>query len=77
MRNKAEVEAFAKTWVESHVRVVPRLASLATEVDRLAANITSDARTRGISGGDLNLALGDLDDYLTGQYQQMADVPGG
>ena len=76
MPSKAEVEAFAKTWVASHMRVVPRLASLATEVDRLAAHITSDARTRGISGGDLNLALGDLDDYLTGQYQQLADVPG-
>jgi len=75
MRSKAEVEAFAKTWVALHVRVVPRLASLATEVDRLAANITSDARMRGISGGDLNLALGDLDDYLTGQYQQLADAP--
>jgi hypothetical protein len=53
--------------------VVPG-ANLAHEVDRLAAHITSDARLRGISGRELNLALGDLDDYLTGQYQQVADV---
>jgi hypothetical protein len=73
MPSKAEVEAFAKTWVTAHVRVMPG-ANLAYEVDRLAAHITGDARMQGISGRDLNLALGDIDDYLTGQYQQVADV---
>jgi hypothetical protein len=74
MASKAEVEAFAKTWVATHVRVVPGVANLAYEVDRLAAHITSDARMQGISGRDLHSALGDLDDYLTGQYQQAADA---
>ncbi len=74
MPSKAEVEAFAKVWVTTHVREVPGLANLASEVDRLAAHITGDARLQGISGRDLHSALGDLDDYLTGQYQQVADA---
>ena len=74
MANKAEVEAFATAWVAAHVRVVPGGANLAYEVDRLAAHITGDARMQGISGRDLHSALGDLDDYLTGQYQQAADA---
>jgi hypothetical protein len=73
MANKAEVEAFAKAWVTTHVRVVPG-ANLANEVDRLAAHITGDARMEGISGRELHSALGDIDDYLTGQYQQVADA---
>ena len=74
MPSKSEIEAFAKAWVATHVRVVPGLSSLASEVDRLAAHITCDARMQGITGGDLHLALGDLDDYLTGQYQQAAEA---
>ena len=73
MPGKAEVEAFAKAWVTTHMRVVPG-ANPAHEVDRLAAHITCDARMQGISGRDLNLALGDIDDYLAGQYQQVADA---
>jgi hypothetical protein len=74
MANKAEVEAFAKAWVAAHLRVVPGAANLAYEVDRLAAHITGDARAQGISGRELHSALGDLDDYLTGQYQQAAEA---
>ena len=70
--NKAEVEAFAKAWVAMHVRVVPGLSNIASEVDRLAAHITSDARQSGISGGELNRTLGDIDDFLTEQYRQIS-----
>jgi hypothetical protein len=72
MKNKANVESFVRNWVAENVRSVPGLSSLPFEVDRLAASITFDAREHGISGGDLNRALGDLDEYLTGQYQQVS-----
>ena len=41
-------------------------------MDRLAADLTGAARAEGISGGDLNRALGDIDEYLTGQYEQVS-----
>jgi len=77
MASTSEVEAFAKAWVGANLRIVPGLSSLASEVDRLAADITSDARLQGISGRDLHRALGDLDDYLTGEYQKAADAAPG
>jgi hypothetical protein len=72
MKNKANVETFAKSWVAQNVRLVPGLSNLPFEVDRLAAGLTGDARAEGISGGDLNRALGDIDEYLTEQYTQVS-----
>ncbi len=70
MKNKAAVETFVKGWVAQNVRSIPG-ANLPSEVDRLASNLTGDARANGISGGDINRALGDIDEYLTGQYEQV------
>jgi hypothetical protein len=70
MKNKSDVETFVKHWVADNVRSVPGLASVSSEVDRLAAGLTAAARDQGISGGDLNRAVGDIDDYLTTQYEQ-------
>ena len=70
--NNAAVESFVANWVAQNVRSVPGLTSLPPEVDRLAAGLTGDARAEGISGSDLNRAPGDIDDYLTGQYEQIA-----
>jgi hypothetical protein len=72
MLPKADVEMFVKGWVMRNVRSVPNLANLTFEVDRLAADLTGEARANGISGGDLNRALGDIDEYLTEQYQQVS-----
>jgi len=72
MKTRADVERFVKNWVAENVRSVPGLANLPSEVDRLAASLTGDAREEGISGGDINLALGDIDEYLTEQYQARA-----
>jgi hypothetical protein len=72
VKNKDAVETFARNWVVQNVRSVPGLTNLPSEVDRLASGLTGDARAEGISGGDLNRALGDIDDYLTGQYQQIS-----
>ena len=71
-QTKTEIETFVKAWVAAHVRAVPGRANLAYEVDRLAAGLTGDARAQGISGGELNRALGDIDDYLTEQCQQIS-----
>jgi len=68
-QSKAEIESCARNGVAAHVRSVK--GSVPTEVDRLAAELTGAARTEGISGGELNRALGDIDDYLTEQYQQV------
>ena len=51
-------------------------ARLISEVNRLAARLTADARAQGIGGSDLNSKLGDIDDYLTEQHQRLAEAAG-
>jgi hypothetical protein len=63
---------FAREWISSNVYNVPGLVDLPREIERLASQITSDAREMGISGGDLARAVGDIDDYLTGAYESTA-----
>jgi len=70
MRSKSEIEAFVRDWMTHNVHLVPEL-TLPAEVDKWASNLTGDARAQGISGGDINKTLGDIDDYLTGQLQQI------
>ena len=72
MRSKAEIEQFVRDWVASNVHLVPELADVMAEIDRLASNLTGDARALGISGRDLNTTVGDIDDYLAEQYQRVA-----
>jgi hypothetical protein len=69
-QTKAEIEAFVKDWVAQNLRSVK--GSVPTEVDRLASELTGAARAEGISGGELNRTLGDIDDYLTEQYRQIS-----
>jgi len=69
VKSKTTVEKFVNSWVAENVRNVPGLSNLPSEVDRLASSLTFDARAEGISGGDINRTLGDIDDYLTGQYE--------
>ncbi len=71
MRSKPEIETFVRDWVSRNVHLVPEM-SLPAEVDKWASDLTGDARAQGISGGDLNKTLGDIDDYLTGQHQQIS-----
>ncbi|MFO1249143.1 MAG: hypothetical protein U1E93_13225 [Alphaproteobacteria bacterium] len=72
MRSKAEIEQFVRDWVASNVHLVPELADVMAEIDRLASNLTGDARAQGISGRDLNTTVGDIDDYLAQQYHAKA-----
>ena len=74
-KSTIDVESFVTAWVAEHVRRVPGLASVPVEMDRLAAELTQAARARGISGRELNRAVGDIDDYLTAQYSRLADNP--
>ena len=70
-KNMIDIEDFVQGWVAQNVRNVPGLASVPVEMDRLAADLTSAARARGISGRELNGTVGDIDDYLTEQYQRV------
>jgi hypothetical protein len=74
MTPKTEIETFVSNWMAQNVRSVSGLASLPHEVDRLAARLTGDARALGISGSDINHAVGDIDDYLTEQYRRQASA---
>jgi hypothetical protein len=74
-KNSIDIESFVTDWVAEHVRRVPGLASVPVEMDRLAAELTRDARARGISGRELNRAMGDIDDYLTEQYSRVCAAP--
>jgi hypothetical protein len=60
---------FAEGWVSANVTNVPGLEDLPREIERLACLMTADARESGISGGDIDRAVGDLDDYLTRAYE--------
>ena len=70
MKPKNDVRNFVNSWVAQNVRAVKAVSNVPSEVDRLAASLTGDARMLGISGGDLHGAVGDIDDYLTEQYEQ-------
>lgn len=72
MRSKTEIEAFLSNWVTENVHGGSWSANLPYELDCLAARLTGDARRQGISGSDLNRAVGDIDDYLTKQCHQHA-----
>ena len=70
MKPKTDVRNFVNDWVAQNVRRVKDLSNVPGEVNRLAASMTGDARVHGISGGDLHGIVGDIDDYLTEQYEQ-------
>jgi hypothetical protein len=72
-KSTVDIEIFVTAWVAENVHQVAGLASVPSEMDRLAADLTRDARARGISGSELHRALGDIDDYLTEQYRRACD----
>lgn len=75
MQSKTDIENFVNDWLACHARTVPHNVSLTQEVDRLAAELTGDARTHGISGGDIHRALGDIDAYLDARLQARTTAP--
>jgi hypothetical protein len=64
MASTADIERFVQQWLARHLPTGSAPANLALEVDRLAAQLTGDARASGITGGEIHRALGDIDDYL-------------
>ena len=60
---------FVAEWVSANVTNVPGLEDLSREIERLACLITADAREIGISGGDIDRAVGDIDEFLTRAYE--------
>ena len=75
MQTRTDIESFVNDWVARNIHGLPRRANLLQELDRLAASLTGDARAHGISGGDINRALGDIDDYLAGQIDAAGELP--
>ena len=75
MQTKADIESFVSSWVARNVHAMPHHANLLQELDRLAAGLTGDARANGISGRELNRALGDIDDYLAGRIDAAGELP--
>lgn len=69
-----EIARFIQLWVAEHLHFRPGLTNLPLEMDSLAARLTSDARMRGISGGEIHRTVGDIDAYLTECYQRAAGV---
>ena len=74
MQPKAEIETFVSNWADQNIRSASRVANFSYELDSLAARLTGDARAQGISGSDLNRAIGDIDDYLSEQYHRQASA---
>ena len=74
-KSSIDIESFVADWVAKNVRQLTGLASVPVEIDRLAAELTRAARAHGISGRELNRALGDIDDYLTEQYSRACASP--
>jgi hypothetical protein len=70
MKPKTDIQNFVTGWVAQNVRGVKGPSNVPSEVNRLAADMTGDARLLGISGGELHQVVGDIDDYLTVQYEQ-------
>jgi hypothetical protein len=60
---------FVAEWISANVANVPGLEDLPREVERLACQMTADARQAGISGGEINRAVGDIDEFLTRAYE--------
>ena len=60
---------FAREWILSNVNKVPEPGDLPREVDRLACQMTADARLEGIRGADIVRSLGDIDDFLTAEFE--------
>jgi len=60
---------FVEEWVSANVTNVPGLEDLSREIERLACLMTADAREIGISGGDIDRAVGDIDEFLTRAYE--------
>lgn len=72
---KTEIEKFVKDWTSQNVCRIPGVDDLPCEVDRWAAGLTGDARALGISGSDIYLIVGDIDDFLTQQYRRHVVEP--
>jgi hypothetical protein len=60
---------FVEGWVCANVTNVPGLEDLPREIERLACLMTADARDAGISGREIERAVGDIDEFLTRAYE--------
>lgn len=67
LQRTEKARRFAQDWVSSNVYNGPDPDEGPGEIERLACLMTGDARLQGISGSDIDRAVGDIDDYLAGE----------
>lgn len=70
LKDKADKAGkFARDWILSNIRGLPDAGELPHEIDRMACQMTADAREQGIRGGDIVRAVGGIDDFLAAEYE--------
>jgi len=67
------IQQFVRAWPSENVHPIPGLEDLPREVRRLAAKMIADARICGIGEDELMKSLGDIDDFLTHEYEKIHD----
>ena len=77
MRMSDRIEEFVRAWVLENVHNVPGLKDIGDEVSRLSAKLIADARARGFSEKDLSKEVGDIEDFLTPEYENVHDPDAG
>jgi len=64
---------FAKSWVSQNVHNVPGLEDMDRHVAGLRPEFIAAAKAQGITESQLDAAVGDIDDFLTHEYENVHD----
>lgn len=76
-RDVKRIDDFVKDWVGDNVHNVKGLDDLPGHVAQLTAKLIADASVKDITPARLLEAIGDLDDFLTNEYEQNHDPTAG
>ena len=66
-------DAFVEEWVRANVHNVPGVEDARPHVTALTAQLVADALAAGISEDELLDTVGDFDDFLTNEFEQVQD----
>lgn len=67
-------DEFVKAWVSRNVHPVPGLEDYGSHVADLAAQLSDDANAAGIGEDELTQTVGDIDNFMTNEYEQIQDT---
>jgi len=65
-------DKFVTDWVFDNVHN-NSLASFQDEIERLVAKLKKDAAGAGIGGAELDETFGDVEDFVTAEYENVYD----